>query len=46
VISDNGTTAATASLTNAAVPEPAALIVAGEAVLLVGVALRRPRRKA
>ena len=38
VIKDNGTTAATASLTSAAVPEPAALIVAAEAVLLLGVA--------
>jgi hypothetical protein len=46
VINDFGTTAATASLTSAAVPEPAALIVAAEAVLLVGVALRLPRRKA
>ena len=46
VINDNGTTAATASLTSAAVPEPAALIGAGEAVLLLGVALGLPRRKA
>jgi hypothetical protein len=46
VINDFGTTAATASVTTAAVPEPAALIVAAEAVLLVGVALRLPRRKA
>jgi hypothetical protein len=42
----NVTTAATASLTSAAVPEPAALSVATEAVLLLGVALRLPRRKA
>jgi hypothetical protein len=46
VIKDNGTTPAVASLTSAAVPEPASLIVAAEAVLLLGVALRlhRPKR--
>jgi hypothetical protein len=46
VINDNGTTPATASLTSAAVPEPTVLIVAAEAVLLVGVALRLVRRSA
>jgi hypothetical protein len=46
VINDNGTTPATASLTRAAVPEPAALILAAEAVILLGVALRLPFRKA
>jgi hypothetical protein len=46
VINDNGTTAATASLTRAAVPEPAAWIVAIEAVLLLSLASGRPRRKA
>jgi hypothetical protein len=46
VINDSGTTPATASLTSAAVPEPAALIVAAEAVIVLGVALRLPRRKA
>jgi hypothetical protein len=46
VINDNGTTAATASLTSGAVPEPSALIVAAEAVVLLGVALRLSCRKA
>jgi hypothetical protein len=46
VINDNGTTRATASLTSAAVPEPAALIMAAEAALLLGVALRLARRRA
>jgi hypothetical protein len=46
VIYDNGTTPATATLTSAAVPEPAALILAAEAALMVGVALRWPRRRA
>ena len=45
VINDNGTTPATASLTSAAVPEPAALIMAAQAVLLLGVALRLRRRR-
>jgi hypothetical protein len=40
VINDNGTAPATASLTSAAVPEPAALIMVAEAVLLLGVAFR------
>jgi hypothetical protein len=43
VINDSGTTAATSSL---AVPEPAALIGASQAVLLLGLALRLRRRKA
>jgi hypothetical protein len=43
VINDNGATAATASLTSAAVPEPSALIVAAEAALLVGAALKAVR---
>jgi hypothetical protein len=43
VINDNGTTPATASLTSAAVPEPSALIVAAEAALLIGVALKAVR---
>jgi hypothetical protein len=46
VINANGTAAAAASLTSAAVPEPAAMIVAAEAVLLLGVASRLPRRQA
>jgi hypothetical protein len=46
VINDDGTTAATASLTGAAVPEPATLIFAVEAVLVVGAALRLPRHRA
>ena len=45
VINDNGTTAATASLTSAAVPEPAALIGAAEAVLLLGVAWKGVRSR-
>jgi hypothetical protein len=45
VINDNGTTSATASLTSAAVPEPAAPIMAAQAVLLLGVALRLRRRR-
>ncbi len=43
VINDSGTTMATASLT--AVPEPAALIGASQAVLLLGLAFRLRRRK-
>ena len=43
VINDQGTRAATASLTSAAVPEPSALIVAAEAALLVGAALKAIR---
>ena len=46
MINDHGTTPATASLTSAAVPEPAALIMAAQAVLLLGVALRLCRRRA
>jgi hypothetical protein len=48
VIKDSGTTGATASITPAVaspVPEPAALIGASQAVLLVGLVLRRRRRK-
>ena len=45
VIEDSGTTAATASLTASAVPEPATLIGASEAVLLLGLAFRPRRRK-
>jgi hypothetical protein len=43
VINDSGTTSATATL---AVPEPAALIGASQAVLLLGLAFRLRRRKA
>jgi hypothetical protein len=46
VINDNGTTAEMAWLTSGAVPEPSALIVAAQAVVLLGVALRLPCRKA
>jgi hypothetical protein len=42
-INDNGTALATASLTSAAVPVPSALIVAAEAALLVGAALKAIR---
>ena len=45
VIRDHGSTGATASLTAAAVPEPAALIGASQAVLVLGLALRLRRRK-
>ena len=48
VIKDSGTTAATGSITPAvvgSVPEPAALIGASQAVLLVGLVLRQRRRK-
>ena len=48
VINDAGTTDATASITTAVggpVPEPAALIGASQAVLLVGLVLRLRRRK-
>jgi len=46
VINDSGTTGATASLTASAVPEPAAMIGASQAVLLLGLAFRLRRRKA
>jgi hypothetical protein len=46
VINDAGTTPATASLTPAAVPEPAALVLGSQAVLLLGLAFRLRRRKA